>query len=424
MKPVANNTTLTCPLPSDGSMRAFIERVLPGKSQSVVNLRQNILDFCASPTARFALIEGPIGSGKSTIARVIAALKRVAPLRNKMAAEILQTLRTNDANLIDLNALPWYVELPLTGLASELAEAQLFGSVKGAFTGAVDRAGVFEAAMRGRRKRGEKEPEAALLTGGVVFLDEIGDLVPSHQSKLLPVLSGGAFYRLGEEGNDGKEMVFHGVVIAASWKTLKPSSFRPDLLSRIATNRLTVPSLSARMEDFPEILSGVERAARDRTLAAIKRIMIADPEADRDYWNTRSRALPALTGEDRLALADVDWSAHGNLRGLTMAVDLMIDRGISARDLIPTLKPINDPGSTEGRDPGEMLIRALLNRTPDGSGLLAHVRGIEREFRGFAQRRLKLDRGLQAQIALRLNIDPADLSRAVSELDRDRSANR
>ncbi len=420
---MANSTVIT-PLPSDGAMRAFIERVLPGKSQSIVTLRQNILDFCASPTARFALIEGPIGSGKSTIARVIAALKRVAPLRQKMAKEILESLRFSGSNLIDLNALPWYVELPLTGLASELAEAQLFGSVRGAFTGAVDRAGVFESAMRGRRKRGDKEPEAAALTGGIVFLDEIGDLSPNHQSKLLPVLSGGAFYRLGEEGNDGKDMVFQGVVIAASWRTLGSSTFRADLLSRIGTNRLTVPSLGERMEDFPEILAGVERAARDRTLSAIQRIMIADPESDREYWGNRIHSLPTLSDLDRSALAEVDWSAHGNLRGLTMAVDLMTDRGISARDAIPTLRSIDGLDGSAGRGLGEAMISALLNRSPDGNGLLAHVRAVEREFRGLVQERLKLDRRLQSQLALRLGIESADFARAVSELDRDRSTNR
>jgi DNA-binding NtrC family response regulator len=421
MKLMDNNAPVPNALPSDAPMRGFIGRVLPGKSQSILHLRQNILDFCASPTARFILIEGPIGSGKSTIARVIAALKRVAPLRHKMSMEILNSLRFTGANLIDLNALPWYVELPLTGLAPELAEAQLFGSAKHAYTGAVDRAGVFESAMRGRRKRGEKVPEGAALTRGVVFLDEIGDLSSAHQAKLLPVLSGGAFYRLGEEGDDGKEMVFQGAVIAATWKTLASSMFRPDLLSRIATNRLTVPSLAERMDDFPEILASVEHAACERIIKAIQDIVIADPEADRDYWEGRRKALPTLTDQDRAALAEVDWSAHGNLRGLTMAVDLMIDRGISARDAIPMLRPIETPDRPSRLDTSQAMVRALLNRGSNGKGLQAHIRAVEREFRGLFQQRLKLDRALQSQLALRLGIEQAEFTRAVGELDRDRS---
>ena len=92
-------------------------------------------------------------------------------------------------NRLALRSMPWYVELTLTGLVENIAEAQLFGSLKGAYTGAVDRAGVFEQAIRGRSPKG-REPTASLLTGGVVFLDEIGDLSPVLQAKLLPVLSG------------------------------------------------------------------------------------------------------------------------------------------------------------------------------------------------------------------------------------------
>jgi len=241
----------------------------------------------------------------------------------------------------------------------------------------------------------------------------------------LPVLSGGAFYRLGEEGDEGKDVLFQGVVIAATWKTLAPSTFRPDLLSRIATNRLTVPSLAERMDDFPAILAGVERAARERTLEAIDALTLADQEnTDRGYWDVRRKALPSITDQDRTLLAGVDWSLYGNLRGLRMAVDLMIDRGLSARDAIPILRPIEGPEAYEGLDTSEAMTRALLNRRADGKGLQAHVKAVEREFRSRFQRRLRLDRPLQSRLALRLEIEPTEFSRAVSELDRDRSTHR
>ena len=108
--------------------------------------------------------------------------------------------RWNRANQIDSRFMAsWYVELPLTGLVETLAEAQLFGAVKGAFTGATDRAEIFEQASTGRISTSDPSL-AAQVTGGVVFLDEIGDLSESLQAKLLPVLSGGAFYRVGAEG--------------------------------------------------------------------------------------------------------------------------------------------------------------------------------------------------------------------------------
>jgi hypothetical protein len=107
-----------------------------------------------------------------------------------------------------------------------------------------------------------------------------------------------------------------------------------------------------------------------------------------------------------------------------MAVDLMTDRGISARDVIPTLRSIDGLDCSGGPGLGEAMISALLNRSSDGNGLLAHVRAVEREVRGLVQRRLKHDRALQSQLALRLGIKSTDFSRAVGELNRDRSSNR
>ena len=71
--------------------------------------------------------------------------------------------------------------------------------------------------MYGRRKRNDTLSEAVQMTGGVVFLDEIGELIPAHQAKLLPVLSGGAFYRVGAEGSI-EDLTFRGTLITATWK--------------------------------------------------------------------------------------------------------------------------------------------------------------------------------------------------------------
>ncbi|MBK7080433.1 MAG: sigma 54-interacting transcriptional regulator [Betaproteobacteria bacterium] len=88
---------------------------------------------------------------------------------------------------------------PLTGLVESLVDLQLFGATKGAYTGSTGpRAGLFETAMRGRSESHQDAPRGAEVTGGVVFLDEIGDLSPLLQAKLLPVLSG-ALHRLGGE---------------------------------------------------------------------------------------------------------------------------------------------------------------------------------------------------------------------------------
>src|SRR5689334_9360693 len=125
-------------------MDRFLERALPGDSECARQLRKRILDFVASPSSKSVLLTGPIGAGKSTLARLIGMLKRVAHLDPKAGQEMLDAaLRTNRADQIEtLHMTTWYVELALTGLVESLAETQLFGSVRGGYTGAVDRAGI------------------------------------------------------------------------------------------------------------------------------------------------------------------------------------------------------------------------------------------------------------------------------------------
>src|SRR5262249_19538304 len=160
---------------------------------------------------------------------------------------------------IDLRSIvTWYVELPLTGLVESLAEAQLFGTEKGAFTGAISAAGIFERASTGVMAKGN-ESAGAKLTGGVVFLDEIGELTPKLQAKLLPIMSGGVYYRLGTEGKAGAELQFRGVIITASWRRLNDGLLRPDLLSRIAGYTIEVPGIDERKDDFDTLLQGVEQ---------------------------------------------------------------------------------------------------------------------------------------------------------------------
>lgn len=149
-----------------------------------------------------------------------------------------------------------FMDLNCSGLSKELVESELFGHQRGAFTGATaTKKGLLEVAHR-----------------GTLFLDEIGDLDHSVQPKLLKVLEERTFRRVGEVDNRSVDVR----LIAATHKDLEDMSdsgeFRRDLLFRINTVTIALPSLGQRREDIPMLaerilgLITVKRGARPLSL--------------------------------------------------------------------------------------------------------------------------------------------------------------
>jgi len=130
------------------------------------------------------------------------------------------------------------VEVNCAAIPSELIESELFGHVKGSFTGAnKDRAGKFEAA-----------------NGGTIFLDEIGDMSLSAQAKVLRALQENKISRVGSD----KDIKVDVRVIAATNKDLikeiSEGKFREDLYHRLAVILIDVPSLNDRRDDIPDLI--------------------------------------------------------------------------------------------------------------------------------------------------------------------------
>jgi len=178
-----------------------------GNSPKMCAIRQTVLRVAAS--AATVLIEGETGTGKEVIARTLHAHS---------------SCRNGSFVVVNCAALP-----------ETLMEAELFGHERGAFTGA-------EAQRKGRFE---------LANGGSIFLDEVGEMEPSAQAKLLRVLQSGEFERLG-----GAETLHTNVrTIAASNRDLRTAvedgSFREDLFYRLSVIRLTVPPLRVRRQDIP-----------------------------------------------------------------------------------------------------------------------------------------------------------------------------
>lgn len=187
-----------------------------GESAAIQRVR-DIIDKVA-PTEARVLITGPNGTGKEVVAHLIH--ERSARANGPM------------------------VEVNCAAIPSELIESELFGHMKGSFTGAVkDRAGKFEQA-----------------DGGTLFLDEIGDMSLAAQTKVLRALQESEITRVGSD----KAIKVNVRVLAATNKDLAKEiaegNFREDLFHRLNVIPIHVPSLNERIEDIPllvEYFSGM-----------------------------------------------------------------------------------------------------------------------------------------------------------------------
>ena len=178
-----------------------------GESQAITRVRE-IIDKVA-PTEARVLITGPNGTGKEVVAHLI---------------------HENSAR-----AQGPMVEVNCAAIPSELIESELFGHMKGSFTGAVkDRAGKFEQA-----------------DGGTLFLDEIGDMSLAAQTKVLRALQESEITRVGSD----KAIKVNVRVLAATNKDLQKEiekgNFREDLFHRLNVIPIHVPALNERLEDIP-----------------------------------------------------------------------------------------------------------------------------------------------------------------------------
>jgi len=176
------------------------------------------------------LITGPSGTGKELVARAIG-LSRFIPF------DVEQARFTADF-------ASSFHALNISALAPSLVESELFGHTRGAFTGAIrDQPGWLE-----------KSPEL-----GSVFLDEIGELDPTIQVKLLRVVEDRKFYRLG----DTSERLFRGKIIAATNRDLtvemRAGRFREDFYYRLCGDVIATPSLAEQLQDRPEDLTDLLR---------------------------------------------------------------------------------------------------------------------------------------------------------------------
>jgi two-component system response regulator PilR (NtrC family) len=275
-----------------------------------------------APTTSTILVTGESGTGKELVAR---AIHYNSPRRDRP-----------------------FVALNCGALPETLLESELFGHMRGAFTGAsVNKKGLIELADR-----------------GTVFLDEIAEMTPMVQVKLLRVLQDRKFRRLG--GLDEIETDIR--IIAATnqdlSKAVAENRFREDLFYRINVIPVHLPPLRERREDIP---------------------LLADHFVGR-YREQMGKSVSGVSGEAMVLLQAYHWP--GNIREL----ENVIERAV-ALERTPVILPDSLPPAVRGGKPGP---DSPIELPDAGFDLEAHVEQIER---GYLAEALRRAGGVQSRAA-------------------------
>jgi DNA-binding NtrC family response regulator len=290
------------------------ESEMIGSSPGMVDIYKKVSRV--APTDATVIIEGETGTGKELVARMI--------------------------HRFSLRAKQPFVAVDCAAIAPSLLESELFGAMRGAFTGADrDRAGVFEAANR-----------------GTVFLDEIGDIEMNFQASLLRFLQEREIRPVG--ASRSKEVDVR--VIAATNRDLQrmvdEKKFREDLWYRLNTVRIVMPPLRERRGDIPLL-------ARHYV----------------NKYNARYNREVKLMDSGVKALQDYTWP--GNVRQLQHVIErltILADRidGETVFDALTAMESREKPVETLA-DVQEDQIRQVLKATGGNKSKAAQILGIERK---------------------------------------------
>jgi DNA-binding NtrC family response regulator len=248
-----------------------------GESASIKNVR-DMIDRVAGSEAR-VLVTGPNGSGKELVARWLH-----------------EKSNRNQQPLIEVNC---------AAIPSELIESELFGHIKGSFTGAIkDSAGKFEQA-----------------NGGTLFLDEIGDMSLAAQAKMLRALENKKVTRIG----DNRDIAVDVRVIAATNKDLSheiaAGRFREDLYFRLNVIEINVPSLNQRRDDVPILIEHfMNKLSEEFGIAGRNIASEAVAMLQNRSWNGNIRELRNVV-ERLLILSSGSTITAEDVQGLVLRLD-------------------------------------------------------------------------------------------------------
>ncbi len=285
------------------------------------------------------LIEGESGTGKELVAR---AVHRLSPRRDRRWAAI------NCAALTD-----------------ELLEAELFGHARGAFTGAMGpRVGLLEDAHE-----------------GTLFLDEVAELSPRAQAKLLRVLQEGEIRRVGENASRRVDVRLVTATNRPLVEAARQGAYREDLVFRLAVIRLKVPPLRARIEDIPLLAHSFWRAAAVRVSTGALLAPDAIAALCRYGWPGNVREL-----QNVIAMLAVSGPTRGRISARQVAV-VLADRVVDG-PLDPPLSLAAARGLSDRR-----VVASSLARHAGHCAAAARELGVSRQGLAKLIARLEVSKG-------------------------------
>lgn len=377
-------------------------RSIVNKAGEIVRVKRDNAQLHQRLDEKFGF-EGVIGSSRSMLL-AIDKLKRIAP--TDATVLILGETGTGKelfAQAIHHNSLRKnkpFVALNCAAISESLLESELFGHIKGAFTGATDdRIGKFEYA-----------------NGGTIFLDEVGDMPPSTQVKLLRVLESGEITQVGSN----KSTTVNVRIVSATNKDLEHEveigNFRQDLYHRLKVVTLRLPSLKERKEDVLVLLEYFMRNFSEKYKKKIKGVSQAAHRRLSMYdWPGNVRQLRNVA--ESIVVIDVD--------GLVDVDDLPDEINEATSNLIDVDHELNDQelsslvNDNQSQRPviGRTSSGAIVTASPESEQSLRQFVGLTLEEleRRFIQETLRFTKGNRSEAAKILNVNERTLYRRLKE---------